>query len=48
MTDLTEKTLATERKYTGKIISVDLRNIMLPEGRKTFSAWLRWRLEKEI
>lgn len=24
MTDLTEKTLATERKYTGKIISVDL------------------------
>ena len=27
MTDLTEKTLATERKYTGKIISVDLLDI---------------------
>ena len=47
MTDLTEKTLATERKYTGKIISVDLRNIKLPEWRKTLSAWLCWRLEKE-
>ena len=34
MTDLTEKTLATERKYTGKIISVDLLNIELPDGRK--------------
>ena len=33
MTDLTEKTLATERKYTGKIISVDLLNIELPDGR---------------
>ena len=42
MTDLTEKTLATERKYMGKIISVDL-----PEWRKTLSAWLCWRLEKE-
>ena len=29
MTDLTEKTLATERKYTGKIISVDLLDIEL-------------------
>ena len=47
MTDLTGKTLATERKYTGKIISVDLRNIKLPEWRKTLSAWLCWRLEKE-
>ena len=33
-TDLTEKTLATERKYTGKIISVDLLDIELPDGRK--------------
>ena len=32
--DLTEKTLATERKYTGKIISVDLLDIELPDGRK--------------
>ncbi|MGN0853597.1 MAG: NUDIX hydrolase [Kiritimatiellia bacterium] len=29
-----EKTLATERKYTGKIISVDLLDIELPDGRK--------------
>ena len=35
MTDLTEKTLATERKYTGKIISVDLLDVELPDGRKT-------------
>ena len=28
--DLTEKTLATDRKYTGKIISVDLLDIELP------------------
>ena len=34
MNDLTEKTLATERKYTGKIISVDLLDIELPDGRK--------------
>ncbi len=34
MTDLTEKTLASERKYTGKIISVDLLDIELPDGRK--------------
>ena len=47
MTDSTEKTLATERKYMGKIISVDLRNIKLPGWRKTLSAWLCWRLEKE-
>lgn len=32
--DLTEKTLASERKYTGKIISVDLLDIELPDGRK--------------
>ena len=30
-----EKTLKTERKYTGKIISVDLLDIELPDGRKT-------------
>ena len=34
MQDLTEKTLATERKYTEKIISVDLLDIELPDGRK--------------
>ena len=34
MTDLTERTLATARKYTGKIISVDLIDIELPDGRK--------------
>ncbi len=34
MADLTEKTLAAERKYTGKIISVDLLDIKLPDGRK--------------
>ncbi len=34
MTDLTEKTLATERKYTGKIVSVDLLDVELPDGRR--------------
>ena len=34
MMDLAEKTLACERKYTGKIISVDLLDIELPDGRK--------------
>ena len=34
ISDLTEKTLVTERKYTGKIISVDLLDIELPDGRK--------------
>ena len=34
MKDLTEKTLSSERKYTGKIISVDLLDIELPDGRK--------------
>lgn len=34
MTDLTEKTLATERKYAGRIISVDLIDIELPDGRR--------------
>ena len=34
MNDLTEKTLRTERKYTGKIISVDLLDIELPDGRR--------------
>lgn len=36
MTDRTEKTLATERKYTGRIISVDLLGIELPDHSKTF------------
>ena len=35
MTDLTEKTIAIERKYTGKIVNVDLLDIELPDGRKT-------------
>ncbi len=48
MTDLTEKTLATERKYMGKIISVDLRNIKLPEWRKTLSALLCWKLKGNV
>ena len=30
-----EKTLACERKYTGRIINVDLIHIELPDGRKT-------------
>lgn len=30
-----EKTLKSERKYTGKIINVDLVDIELPDGRKT-------------
>ena len=34
MNNLTEKTLYTERKYTGKIISVDVLDIELPDGRK--------------
>ncbi len=42
MTDLTEKTLATERKYTGKIISVDLLDS------KTLSAWLCWKLKGNV
>ncbi|MBQ2630552.1 MAG: hypothetical protein IJG13_12840 [Kiritimatiellae bacterium] len=48
MIDLTEKTLTTERKYTGKIISVDLIGIELPEGRKTLSAWLCWTLQGHV
>lgn len=35
MIDLTEKTIAIERKYTGKIVNVDLLDIELPDGRKT-------------
>lgn len=31
--EFTEKTLRTERKYTGKIISVDLLDVELPDGR---------------
>ncbi len=34
MADQAEKTLATERRYTGKIINVDLLDIELPDGRK--------------
>ena len=34
MVDLTEKTLAAERKYTGKVLSVDLLDIELPDGHK--------------
>ena len=34
MTDLTEKTLATERKYTGRIVGVDLLDVELPDGRR--------------
>ena len=34
MPNLTEKMLRSERKYTGKIISVDLLDIELPDGRK--------------
>ena len=34
MTDLTETTLAAERKYTGRIISVDLLDIEMPDGRR--------------
>lgn len=34
MVELKEKTLATERKYTGRIISVDLLDVELPDGRK--------------
>ena len=48
MTDSTEKTLAAERKYMGKIISVDLIDIELPEGRKTLSAWLCWKLQGNV
>lgn len=33
MDKFTEKTLACERKYTGKIINVDLVDIELPDGR---------------
>ena len=48
MIDLTEKTLAADRKYTWKVISVDLRNIKLPEWRKTLSAWLCWKLKGNV
>ena len=34
MDKFTEKTLGCERKYTGKIISVDLLDIELPDGRR--------------
>ena len=35
MTDLTEKTLSSDRKYTGKIISVDLLDIELTDARRS-------------
>lgn len=35
MNDLTEKTLKSERMYTGRIVNVDLIDIELPDGRKT-------------
>ena len=34
MIDLTEKTISCERKYSGKIISVDMLDIELPDGRR--------------
>ena len=33
--DLTEKTLAARRVFTGKLISVDVLDIELPDGRRT-------------
>lgn len=48
MIDLTEKTLAADRKYTWKVISVYLLDIELPGGRKTLSAWLRWKLKGTV
>ena len=48
MIDLTEKTLAAERKYTGKIISVDLLDIELPDGRKAIAEeWWHFTLKDE-
>ena len=35
MDEFYEKTLACERKYTGRIINVDLVDIELPDGRRT-------------
>ena len=46
MDKFTEKTLGCERKYTGKIISVDLLDIELPDDSKTLSAWACYRLMK--
>ena len=37
MDDLTEKTIDCERKYTGKIISVDLLDIELPDDAEQFA-----------
>ena len=34
MDKFTEKTLASERRYTGRIISVDLLDVELPDGRR--------------
>lgn len=46
MIDLTEKTLATERKYTGRIVSVDLLEIKMPSGGcTTLSVWFFWKLK---
>ena len=48
MTELTEKMLATERKYTWKTTSVDLRDIEQPDGRKARSAWFCWKLKGNV
>ena len=42
MIDLTEKTLAADRKYTWKVISVYLLDS------KTLSAWLCWKLKGNV
>jgi len=34
MEDLTEKTLASERKFTGRLIGVDVLDVELPDGRR--------------
>ena len=34
MEDLTEKTLGAERKFTGRLIAVDVLDVALPDGRR--------------
>ncbi len=43
MENLEEKTLATERKYTGRIVSVDVLDVELPDGRKAKREVIRHR-----
>ncbi len=43
MENLEEKTLAAERKYTGKIVSVDVLDVELPDGRKAKREVIRHR-----